>query len=123
MLFSKILSPIDIADVHMNNVKIEYASSTRFLGVIIDDKLSFKLHINEITKKISKNIGVLYKLRQYVPNDTLTSVYRGIIECHIMLLSRKKGKDLIKSNYTQLLGHMHGCGYILDHRNFHSTPV
>ena len=46
----------------MSNIKIDYASSIRFLGVIIDDKLKFNVHIKEITKKISKNIGVLYKL-------------------------------------------------------------
>ena len=83
MLFSNILTPLDIADVFMNNKKIEYASSTRFLGVTIDDKLKFNLHINAITKKISKNIGVLYKLKQYLPCETLLSVYRSIIEVYI----------------------------------------
>ena len=83
MLFSNILTPLDIADVHMNNVKINYVSSTRFLGVLIDDQLKFDVHINEITRKISKNIGILYKLRQYVPNSTLLSVYRSIIECYL----------------------------------------
>ena len=72
-----------MADIYMNNIKIEYVSSTRFLGVIMDDKLRFNLHINEISKKISKNIGVLFKLRQYVPNNTLLSVYRSIIEYYI----------------------------------------
>ena len=51
MLFSNNLTPHDIADVFMNNIKIDYASSTSFLGVTIDDKLKFNLHINEITKK------------------------------------------------------------------------
>ena len=84
MLFSNTLTPLDVADIFMNNVKIEYVSSTKFLGLIIDDQLKFNIHINEITKKISKNIGVLYRLRQYVPNVTLLSVYRSIIECYII---------------------------------------
>ena len=83
MLFSSILSPLDIADVHMNCIKIDYVSSIRFLGVIIDDKLRFNYHIKEITRKISKNTCVLYKLKQYVPISTLLSVYRSIIECYI----------------------------------------
>ena len=83
MLFSNILTPLDIADIYMNNIKIDYASSIRFLGVIIDDKLKFNLHINEITKKISKNTGILYKLRDVVPSNTLLSVYRSIVECYI----------------------------------------
>ena len=83
MLFSNVLKPVDIADVHMNNIKIDYVESIRFLGVLIDDKLKFNVHINEIAVKISKNIGILYKLRQYVPNSTLLAVYRSIIECYL----------------------------------------
>ena len=54
MLFSNTLAPSDIADVFMNKIKIEYVSSARFLGVIIDDKLRFNIHINEISKKSLK---------------------------------------------------------------------
>ena len=54
MLFSNFFTPLDIADVCMNNIKIDYASSIRFLGVIIDDQLKFNLHINTITKKFLK---------------------------------------------------------------------
>ena len=95
MLFSKVIDPTDIADVYMNNTKINYASSTRFLGVLIDDKLRFNLHINEIAKKISKNIGVLYKLRDFVPQNTLLSVYRSIIECYINYCNLIFGNTLI----------------------------
>ena len=54
-----------------------------FFGVIIDDKLKFNLHINENTKKNSKNNGILYKLKQYVPCNILLSIYHSIIECYI----------------------------------------
>ena len=83
MLFSNILTPLDIADIFMNNIKIDYASSLCFLGVIIDDKLKFNLHINEITKKISKNTGILYKLREVLPSTILLSVYRSIVESYL----------------------------------------
>ena len=83
MLFSNTLTQFDIADIYMNHIKIEYTSSTRFLGVIMDDKLKFNIHINEINKKISKNIGVIYRLKQYAPISTLVAVYRSIIECYL----------------------------------------
>ena len=83
MLFSNILKPDDIADVFMKNIKIEYVSSIRFLGVIMDDKLKFNIHIKEVSKKISKNLGVLYKLKDFVPSNTLLTVYRSIIESYI----------------------------------------
>ena len=34
MLFSNTLTQFDIADIHMNGIKIDYSSSLRFLGVI-----------------------------------------------------------------------------------------
>lgn len=82
MLFSNILSPSEVSNVFMNDVRINYVSSFRFLGLIIDDKLKFNVHIDHISVKISKNIGVLYKLRQYLPLDTLVIMYRNMIECY-----------------------------------------
>ena len=80
MLFSNSLCPFD---VYLNDIRIQYASSVRFLGIIIDDKLKFNLQINNFAQKISKNAGVLYKLKQYVPNDTLVCIYRSFVECYL----------------------------------------
>ena len=67
----------------MNGVKIEYTASYRFLGVIIDDKVKFNDHINQLAGKISKSCGILYKLRPYVNQKTLVTVYRSLVECHL----------------------------------------
>ena len=83
MLFSNILCPLDISEIYMNGTKIEYTSSMRFLGMIMDDKLKFSCHINLIKEKISKNAGVLYRLKQFVPHQTLVSVYRCFVECYL----------------------------------------
>ena len=83
MLFSNTLRPPDVAEIYMNGTKIDYASSIRFLGLIMDDKLKFNNHINLIKEKISKNAGVLYRLKQVVPHQTLVSVYRCFVECYL----------------------------------------
>ena len=67
----------------LNNVKVNFASSVRFLGVEIDENLKFKNHINALSSKIAKSTGILYKLRQYLPLCTLTSVYRSLVETHL----------------------------------------
>ena len=83
MLFSNILQPSSIDYVYMNGEKIELVTSTRFLGVIMDDGVKFDVHIDQITQKISKNCGILYKLRQYLHPKTMVSVYRSLIECYL----------------------------------------
>ena len=43
-----------------NNVEIKREKSNKFLGVIIDENLTWESHIEVVENKISKNIGVLY---------------------------------------------------------------
>ena len=52
----------------------------KYLGVLIDSHLTFKIHIDDLTKKNSRGIGILDKLRHYVTRKILTNVF-----CAIML--------------------------------------
>ena len=49
----------------------------KYLGVLIDAHLNFSYHINSISTKLSRAIGVLYKIRHYVTKDTLRLIYFG----------------------------------------------
>ena len=53
--------------VNINSRELKQENYTKYLGVIIDNKLNWKLHIKQINFKLSKGIGVLYKLRHLVP--------------------------------------------------------
>ena len=70
-------------NLELNGVSIERRSSVHFLNVTIDKNLKFNLHINNIVTKISKTIGILYKLRQYIPISTLKSIYYYFIKCYL----------------------------------------
>ena len=50
----------------MDNIVIERENVTKFLGVLIDENLLWKHHINDVSTKISKTIGILYKSRGIV---------------------------------------------------------
>ena len=58
---------------------IPSASSTNFLGVTIDNQLTWRDHIQGVRKKVSKAIGVLSKVRHFVPNKTLKTLYNALI--------------------------------------------
>ena len=51
----------------------------KHLGVHIDYKLSWKNHIDSITMKLSKTIGLLSKIRHFVPFHTLVSIYNSLV--------------------------------------------
>ena len=58
---------------------INQVHETKFLGVMVDDKLSWACHINYISKKVSKGIGILYKARKYLPKSCLVTLYYSFI--------------------------------------------
>ena len=47
--------------IYMNNIPIEFNSNIKFIGVFIDDKLNWKIHISHILRKLSKYIEILNK--------------------------------------------------------------
>ena len=49
------------------------------MGVFLDDKLKFNEYANYISKKISKSIGVICRIRMYIPNSVLLNLYYTII--------------------------------------------
>lgn len=54
---------------------IKYQEMTKYLGIFMDDKLTWKRHILEVNKKITKYIGIFGKVRHLVPKDCLIALY------------------------------------------------
>ena len=63
--------------------KIDISKTTKYLGVIIDENLNWKEHINQLTIKLSHAIGMLSKMRYYVPESTLFSLYHALFASHM----------------------------------------
>ena len=58
--------------------KISQADHVRFFGVLLDETLGWKPHLVELSRKHTRSVGIFYKLRYYVPSDTLKSVYYAL---------------------------------------------
>jgi hypothetical protein len=63
----------------MGNGIIEQTDHSKFLGIILDEHLTFSEHTSFICKKLSKSIGVLYKVRNILPTDALKILYHTLI--------------------------------------------
>ena len=53
-------------NICINDKRLSRVSQVKFLGTIIDDKLTWKPHIDYISKKLSKAIAIMYRLKAYV---------------------------------------------------------
>ena len=68
----------------INNKAIMEKDSIKYLGVIIDSHLNWKKHISTVTKKISRCIGIMCKLRQFMNTYMLKNIYYSILYPHLI---------------------------------------
>ena len=66
--------------LNISGNNIEPVTNFNFLGLTLSSALSWKQHINKISLKISKSIGVLYRLRDIIyPRAVLQNLYNALI--------------------------------------------
>ena len=58
---------------------INEVDKTKFLGILIDNKLTWKQHIAYVSGKIARGIGMIIKARQYLNKQGLISLYYSFI--------------------------------------------
>ena len=54
-------------------------SQVKFLRTIIDDKLTWQPHIDYVSKKLSKAIAIMYRIKPYVTQETLCGLYYSLV--------------------------------------------
>ena len=71
-------TPGQTSEIFIDNEPIQQKHSEKFLGIIIDKKLNFAEHIKHLCQKVSRTIGIFYKLRDHVPKTILISIYYSL---------------------------------------------
>ena len=100
----------------LNNNNIIYrTNNNKFLGVIIDNKMNWSAHLHYIKNTISKSIGILFKIQNFLDNHTLRSMYFNFIYlyliycvevCHLDLLIKIQKKSIRTITFSHYLDHI-----------------
>ena len=64
--------------------KISQETCLKFLGLLLDSNLSWKAHITELARKLSRSVGLFYKIRHYASFDILKFLYHGVFYPFLM---------------------------------------
>ena len=93
-------------------------TSTKFLGILIDENLSWKQHISYLNSKISRTLFTINQVKHFLPYDSLTKLYSTLVESHlsygimtwgnasecakykILLLQKRAIRAINKANYN-----------------------
>ena len=88
--------------IFVDNKQIQKTDQTKFLGIIISDNLSWQTHIDYISKKVSKSIGILYRLSKFLNKSSLLSLYYSLIYPYYIYCNEVWGLEYI-TNQRKLL--------------------
>ena len=60
--------------ISLNNIQVERTNFQKHLGLILNEKLNFKLHVDSAISKIKKGISVIKKLKHTLPPKSLITI-------------------------------------------------
>ena len=124
----------------MDDTPLKQVTSIRFLGVVINDKLTWENHKKLVHTKICKSIGLLYKCNKIMTNNDCINMYKTCIEPYFTYAIEAWGhsilseKDLLVKLQSKVLRILFNCyrtsdawkhsnGQISDIRDLYSTVI
>ena len=75
--------PLKLPQIIVNGAKIEQVSKSKFLGVLIDENINWNEHIKLVESKLSKNIGILFKAKNFLDKTSMRNLYFSFINVYI----------------------------------------
>ena len=74
---------IEKMSIKINDIELEQCESYKYLGVLFDENLNWKSHIEYICGKISRSVGGLATLRHRTSVSVLREVYHALVNSYV----------------------------------------
>ena len=71
-------SSSQIINVKIGNLPIKKTCYVKFLGVLLDENLSWKYHLTELSKKLARTCVMFFKVRHFLPINVLICLYNSL---------------------------------------------
>ena len=67
-------------EISLNNMALPQVKSTKYLGLYIDENLSWNIHINFLIKRMSRKLQLFRRLNKFRPKATIIKIYSAYIQ-------------------------------------------
>ena len=71
-------SSAETGNIKIGNLPVKRTCYVKFLGVLLDENLSWKYHTTELSKKLARTCGMFFKIRHFLPVDVLICLYNSL---------------------------------------------
>ena len=82
----------------MDGIPLEQVQSIKFLGVIINDRLTWNNHHQHIYRKVSKSLGIIYKCLGVLNEKECINMYKAFIQPYFLYAIEVWGHSIQSSN-------------------------
>ena len=129
MIFSSNKKDVNLTFIpKIYDYEISRKYSARFLGVIINHKLNWNDHIVAIRAKMSRYVGILFKLKKFIPISALKNIFHSFVQAHLNYCSLVWGlscKSSIEKLFTEQKKAMRSIipGYQLNYQKAGVNPT
>ena len=83
VIFSRKSTMLNHPTIFLNETSVAHTSCQKHLGMHLDEKLNFNIHIKEKIAKANKGIGIIRKLAHVLPRESLVTIYKSFVRPHI----------------------------------------
>ena len=81
--FTRKIKPPDPPELNFDNSPITVQDQQKHLGLILDKKLAFDHHLVEKISKANRGIGLINRLREFLPRSSLITIYKAYVRPHL----------------------------------------
>ena len=71
-------------ELSIDNIAIKQVSTTKSLGILIDNNMAWHSHIDKLSKKIASGIGAIKRIRPFVLPEILHYMYNVLAQPHFI---------------------------------------
>ena len=79
VIFCRKINKIDHPPLYFNQNLVKSSSTHKHLGMVLDTRLDFNLHLKNVQNKVNKTIGLLRKLQNTLPRTSLITIFKSFI--------------------------------------------
>jgi hypothetical protein len=119
MIFHSIQRATVNPNIILDNTPVEIVDHFNFLGIVIDKHMNFKAHVDKICIKISRAIGVMNKLKNFLPESILLTLYNSLVLPHLNYGILAWGTNLKRARILQ----KRAVKVITKQYDSHSSPL
>ena len=115
---------IDI-NITIDGVPLTQVHEIKFLGVVLTDDLKWRKHADMVVNKISKIVGILYRINHILDLDKLKLLYHTLLEPHMTYCCSVWSSPHRTGNLDRILKLQKAAVRIITHSSYlsHSNPL